>query len=220
MRLLPALDFALAAGRPKVVAGYSDVTAILLAIYQRSGVVTFHGPVVKELPEKGVEDIAGILMDDRTSAPPMVLDLSGKGLVLAAGLARGKVLGGNLSILTHLVGTPYMPDLEGAVLFLEETGEPLYRVDRMITHLALSGVFKRLAGLLIGDFIGCGDPYAVQDLLMEHVGPLEIPVMAGFPVGHGRVNRLVPMGLEATVDTAAMRVIWHESCLLDPETAT
>lgn len=219
MRLLPALDFVLAAGRPKVVAGYSDVTAILLAIYQRSRVVTFHGPVVKELPEKGVEDIAGILMDEQISASPMVLDLSGKGLVLTAGLARGKVLGGNLSILTHLAGTPYMPDLEGAVLFLEETGEPLYRVDRMITHLALSGVFRGLAGLLIGDFIGCGDPYAVQDLLMEHVGPLEIPVMAGFPVGHGRVNRLVPMGLEATVDTAAMRVIWHESCLSDPETA-
>ncbi|MFP4037388.1 MAG: hypothetical protein ACLFUE_07690 [Desulfobacteraceae bacterium] len=137
---------------------------------------------------------------------------------VTAGLARGKVLGGNLSILTHLAGTPYMPDLEGAVLFLEETGEPLYRVDRMITHLALSGVFRGLAGLLIGDFIGCGDPYAVQDLLMEHVGPLEIPVMAGFPVGHGRVNRLVPMGLEATVDTAAMQVIWHESCLSDSET--
>ncbi len=216
MRLLPGLDFVLAARHPKVVVGYSDITAILLALHRRSDLVTFHGPVVKELPEKGGETLAGLFIEEAGGPLSRVVDLSQGGPVLARGRASGRLLGGNLSMITHLSGTPFIPDLQGAVLFLEETGEPLYRVDRMITHLALSGALRGLAGLLVGDFTGCGQPDEVMDILMEHVAPLGIPVMAGFPVGHGRVNRLVPLGMEVTIDTDAMGVTWHESCLSDP----
>ena len=207
----------LIAADPKLLMGYSDITALLWGLHVRTGLVSVHGPVVRQLAGDEGETFAALLsqwIQEPGRAPE--IDLSSSGYVLQAGRASGPVFGGNLTLVTHLVGTGFMPDLTGAVLFLEETNEPLYRIDRMLTHLALTGVFDRIAGFLAGDFTGTDDrSEAVQDLLMERLAPFEMPVVWGLGAGHGERNLPLPIGLHATLDTGRMRLSYHEPCFAD-----
>ncbi|MCF8063385.1 MAG: LD-carboxypeptidase, partial [Deltaproteobacteria bacterium] len=213
LRLLPRIDLSLIRARPKIFVGYSDVTALLWGLHAATGLVSFHGPVVKGLHGETVQDLERLLRWICEAGEPPEIDLLPGGRVIREGRATGPVFGGNLSLVSHLVGTPFMPDLDGAILFLEETHEPLYRIDRMLTHLALGGVFERLSGFLLGEFDG---DHSVEDLLallMEHLSPLDIPVVAGLPVGHGNRNLPLPIGLPALLDTGGMRLSWLEPCV-------
>jgi muramoyltetrapeptide carboxypeptidase len=204
LRLLDRMDYDLIGNNPKIIVGYSDITALLAAIFKQTGLVTFHGPMVKgfaELPEKRWQDLVRMISSEKPmSFAPM------EGYSLNGGKATGPIIGGNLSLLSRLLGTPYMPDLGGSILFIEDRGEALYRLDRMFTHLALSGNLKGIKGLIAGRFAGCGDAACVSKLIKEHFRPMNIPIAAGFPLGHDPDNITFPLGIPVTLDTDVMKL--------------
>jgi muramoyltetrapeptide carboxypeptidase len=199
MRLLGRLDYPMIRANPKPLVGYSDITAVLLAVLQRSGLVTFHGPVVKDVAGKDEQNLKTMIFA-LTNNGRLEIPLGSDGVV-RPGKARGPLVGGNLSLICHLLGTRYLPSLRGAILFVEDKGEPGYRLDRMLTHLGLSGHLEGLAALLAGDFEGCLEHGTLKQLLEDRTAGLNMPVAVGLPVGHGRRNLTLPMGVEAEMDT-------------------
>lgn len=199
MKLLPLLDFETITKHPKILVGFSDITALLVAIYEQCGMVTFHGPLVTTLG-KGSEKTSSALMDALTSTRPLVLTPR-KPAVLNPGRASGTVVGGNLTMLSHLMGTPYEPHLEGHLLFLEDRGEAPYRVDRMVSQLQLGGHLDGVAGVILGTFQDCGSPEDVYDIMKSAFHDTQAPILAGFDVGHGKDNLTVPIGLDADLNT-------------------
>jgi len=123
------------------------------------------------------------------------------------------VLGGNLSLICHLIGTPFLPSFRGKLLFIEEKGEPLYRIDRMLTYLLLSGELEKCAGLMVGSFEECGDPASVIDLVREGCSRLNMPILTGLPVGHGEHNVPLPIVVRAVLDTGKMSLEFKETCV-------
>lgn len=187
---------------PKPLIGFSDLTALHQA-FQASGWISVHGPVLTQLG-KQPPDVADRLFRLLESASPAPT-LTG-GTCLVHGRAEGPLLGGNLSVFTRLLGTPFLPALEGAVLLLEDIGERPYRLDRMWTHLALAGVFRRVRGIVLGDFTGCDEPqapYGSAHILRELAAETGLPCAAGFPIGHGAVNQPVPLGVRVRLDADA-----------------
>lgn len=211
LRLLEKIKFDLIGMNPKIIIGYSDITTLLLAIYKKTGLVTFHGPVVKELSKNRNRNLESVF--ELVSSDQLLNVNLAEGTVLMPGKARGILLGGNLSLICHLIGTPFMPSMKKCILFIEEKGEPLYRIDRMMTHLRLSGFLEVLGGLLAGRFEGCGDISSINQLLLDMVSDLNIPVVSGLPVGHGLENTMIPLGLQATLDTGRMSLSIMEPCV-------
>lgn len=198
-RILSLLDFDELAADPKIIVGFSDITVLLVAFYQRSGIVTFHGPLVTTFGQ-GSHRTKDSLVRAVTSDQPIVLSPS-KPVVLCPGYAKGPVLGGNLTNICHLTGTPYEPDLKGALLLLEDCGEAPYRIDRMLCHLRLGGRLQDIAGVIVGSFVECGDLQTIYDIIADNLADREIPVLAGFEIGHDRENMTIPIGLAAVLDT-------------------
>ena len=208
LRILSLLDYVSIKKNPKIFMGYSDVTAILSAITQKTSLVTFHGPMVVDLynaNKKTMESIDSIL-----SSCQKIEVLSKKGMVIESGSATGIVSGGNLATLCHLTGTPFEPDLDGRILFIEEIGEPPYRIDRMLTHMKLAGCFDKLAGLVLGSFKECGSLDEVYGIVENLFRDIEIPILAGFDIGHGNINIALPVGVEATLNTSKLKMKFHE----------
>jgi muramoyltetrapeptide carboxypeptidase len=199
LRLLNQIRFSVMRDHPKVFVGYSDISALLLAVHAKTGLVTFHGPMVRGLEKDGGKNWDS-LKQLISSPAPFRFSLTG-GSVLSPGRAEGPLLGGNLATICHLIETSFLPSLKGSILLLEEVGEPLYRVDRMLTHLMLSGHLSGLSGLIMGGFEGCGDEGPLRRLFMDRLGGLSIPLLMGAPVGHGEKNRAFPLGLRAEMDT-------------------
>jgi muramoyltetrapeptide carboxypeptidase len=199
MRLLPLLDFDAICSHSKIVVGFSDITTLLVAIYKRCSTVTFHGPLVTTLG-KGSEQTRTALVDAIASPRPLSLRPR-KAIVVNAGKASGPLLGGNLTSLCHLMGTPYEPRFEGHLLFLEDRGEAPYRIDRMLSQLRLGGHLDGVAGVILGSFQDCGtvdDVYSVVKEAFNHTG---VPILAGFEFGHGTENITIPIGIEADLNT-------------------
>ncbi len=197
MRLLPNIAFGGLA--PKPLVGFSDVTALHLAL-QSTGWVTFHGPVLTQLGRlpKDAADRLFALLESSEPAPP----LAGAS-TLVPGQVEGPLLGGNLSVVTRLLGTPYLPSLRGAVLLLEDVGERPYRLDRLWTHLGLAGVFRQVVGIALGDFTGCEEKdasYTSTDVLRSLAEETRLPCALGFPIGHGEKNMAVPLGVRVRLD--------------------
>lgn len=187
--------------RPKAIAGFSDLTA-LHAMAQVAGFRSLHAPVVTQLGNQSPEIAERFfaLLEGRETEP-----LKGT-LTLTPGVAQGPLLGGNLAVFTRLLGTPYFPSLRGAVLLLEDIGERPYELDRMFTHLALTGALKELAGLVLGDFTNCeekGATYTSQEVLADLSRQLPVPCAAGFAIGHGAVNTPVVLGATVRLDATA-----------------
>jgi muramoyltetrapeptide carboxypeptidase len=215
-RVLPHLDYDLARRHPKALVGYSDITALLLALHARAGLVTFHGPIGLSawtafsveharavLFEAQAPTLANILVDDGRLVPE-----NWRTRTLTPGVARGRLLGGNLTVLSHLLGTPYLPDWDGALLFLEDINEDIYRMDRMFTHLALAGVLARVAGVVFGTCSECepGSGYGaltLEEVLAEHVSSLGVPAYSGAMIGHLDDQFTLPLGVEAELDASA-----------------
>jgi muramoyltetrapeptide carboxypeptidase len=212
MRLLQNIDYNLIKEYPKILVGYSDVTALILAVYFKSGVVTYHGPMIREYihgKEANLKNLLGFLSSKGGGSIRI------QGEVLRNGSAEGPLLGGNLSLICHLIGTSFLPPLEGSVLFLEDNGELPYRLDRMLTHLAMSGVLENLAGLIFGDFEKCGEISEVNKLLKEFSSRCDFPVVKGLNVGHGPVNIPFPIGVRAALDTSEMTLSPLESWTIE-----
>lgn len=199
MKLLPLLDFEMICARPKILLGFSDITALLVTIYNRCGMVTFHGPIVTSL-KKDSDKTCSALVAAIGSSRPIVLK-PGKAVILNPGQATGRLVGGNLTSLCHLMGTPYEPHFEGHLLFLEDRGEAPYRIDRMLSQLHLAGHLDGVAGVILGSFQDCGPLEDVHSVIKEAFRHTGVPILAGFEIGHGTDNLTVPIGLEASLDT-------------------
>jgi muramoyltetrapeptide carboxypeptidase len=182
-----------------------------MAVYKKARLVTFHGPVLRDMVKNQGENLRSLLKL-LTSCELYTMQCKGARAVIQ-GSAEGKLIGGNLSLITHLLGTPFMPSAKGTLLFIEEKGEALYRIDRMLTHLRLSGFMARCEGVMIGTFEDCGDPAAVDALLEERLGDLGVPVMTGLPVGHGEENLALPIGVKAVLDTTQKTLTLKEPCV-------
>jgi muramoyltetrapeptide carboxypeptidase len=204
LRLLPFIEREALLRRPRPIVGFSDGTA-LLAAAARAGLASIHGPVVTQLASLGSADQEALTTLLETPGPRVVLE----GLEeLVPGRARGPLLGGNLEVFSRLAGTPYLPDLDGAILFFEDLGERPYRLDRLVTALDLAGVFSAPSAVVLGDFSGCREPEATRadmptadEVLAERFGRLPIPVAVGGPFGHQTRNRALPYGTLCELDT-------------------
>lgn len=210
MRLLPELDPAPLLARPKLLVGFSDVTTIH-AVLNRAGLATVHGPVVTQLgraPEPALAHLEALIFRTAAAAPPggPATGAPGPGAGLAgtatvrAGRVNGPLVGGSLTLLAHLCGTPYLPPLDGAILLLEDVDEKPYRLDRYLTQLRLSGALSRVAGVVIGQVVGC-DAAGLRgaDVLRDLVSALGVPAIEGVPAGHLDANHAVPLGARATL---------------------
>ena len=199
MKLLPLLDFEAICGQPKILLAFSDITALLVAIYNRCGIVTFHGPLVTSL-KRDSEETCSALIDAVGSSRPIALK-AGKAVALKPGQASGPLVGGNLTTLCHLIGTPYEPCFDRHILFLEDRGEAPYRIDRMLSQLRIGGRLDGVAGVVLGSFKDCGPLEDLYPIVKEAFRHLDIPILAGFAFGHGTTNVTVPIGVEAILDT-------------------
>ncbi len=216
-RILHQVDFAALRKHPKAIIGFSDITALLHGALSQAGVVAFHGPTARQpMPEFSLRHFDQVLRIaepvgrlERLPQPAGVHAARQNRIVtLRGGVAEGPLLGGNLSLLQCLAGTPYFPDLTGAILFLEDVGEALYRVDRMFAHLSALGAFRQLAGVLVGRFTemsqGTSDgAFGFDEVLQHYFGGLGVPVAHGFPVGHIDDQWTLPLGVRARLDATS-----------------
>lgn len=201
MRLLAGMDYDALSRTPKVILGYSDVTAFHTAVQRKCRLVTFHGPTAREV-------LTDFSRDSLERAVLRQIDSCGiaaNAREINAGSAEGRLVGGNLSVLSSLCGTPYMPDLADGILILEDVNEPVYRIDRMLQQLSLSGALNACKAIVFGDCTKCpadaGRPF--DEVLGEVAHTLGVPCLAGIPIGHIAEQWTIPLGAMARVDTAA-----------------
>jgi len=212
-RLLDLLDYDLIGRHPKILMGYSDITSLLLALNARTGLVTFHGPVGTSTWNEFSTDFVRRLLFDaeafsmhnpRDKGDSLALK-ENRVLTINEGRARGRLLGGNLSVLTSMIGSSYLPDFTGNILFLEEVGEDIYRVDRMLTQLKLAGILGQISGFVFGNCKNCGPgegygSLTLQEVLDDHIKPLQIPAWYGAMIGHIEDKFTMPLGVLAEID--------------------
>nr|WP_257000856.1 LD-carboxypeptidase [Terribacillus saccharophilus] len=207
-RIVELLDYEIIKQKPKVLLGYSDITYLHTAIRQRTGLITFHGPMVAS--DMGESDFAKLSYDllQQFFIPQDVIYTTAISPLEAIvhGKATGTLVGGNLSLLTSTLGTPDEIDTKGKLLLLEDVAELPYKIDSMLNQLKHAGKLKQAEGILIGDFNGCdsNDPetsLSFDQVLVDYLTDLEKPVLKGFRIGHCNPNITVPLGTEATMDT-------------------
>ena len=227
-RILPYLDYDLIRQNPKIITGFSDLTALLLGITAQTGLVTFHGPngLTAWRPDQ-TEPFRQVLFDGQalTFENPIagedrdrLMQTRFRVQTITPGQARGKLYGGNLSVISGIVGSPYVPDLTGAILFLEDVGEAVYRIDRMLTQLKLAGVLDQLAGFVFGQCTNCGPSggygaLTLEQVLADHIAPLGIPAWWNAAIGHVEPILTLPLGIEVTMDATAGRIVMEEAAI-------
>ncbi len=211
-RVLPYLDYDLIRRKPKVLIGYSDITALLNAVHRKTGLITFHGPVGGSTFDPFTLDNfrkvvmtaepAGLLPTP-SKKPTELVDRTNRILKIAPGKATGPLIGGNLTMIATLMGTPYQPDTSGAIVFLEDVHEEPYRIDRMLTTLALGNIFDKCAGVVFGRCSDCGvkgPSFSLEEILRDRFGGLAVPVISGLSFGHIEQKLVLPIGARATLD--------------------
>lgn len=214
-RLLPLLDFNAIRANPKIFVGYSDITSLHCAFLKKAGLVSFHGPMLNsdfvndDMPKFTVKSFFRLLSE------PVAYGSIAQGYrrqtveILRRGIARGPLVGGNLTILCTIIGTPWQPDFKGCILFLEDLSEEPYRMDRMLTYLLNAGVLQQVAGVAIGINKDCVDPKAkkakeyrqtLEDVFRDRLLPLKVPVVMGLPFGHIPHNATLPVGVQVELN--------------------
>ncbi|MAT39374.1 MAG: LD-carboxypeptidase [Ectothiorhodospiraceae bacterium] len=212
-RILPLLDYALIHENPKPLLGFSDVTAMHAALYTEADLISYGGPMVavemRQPMQAGTEQTLWSMVGSAWNDVEIGLPPAHEGVYEREGTASGRLFGGNLAVLTSLVGTLYFPDIDGGILFFEEIGENVYRIDRMLSQLRNADVLEGLAGVLIGTMTGVPEDKVnrpLEKVFEEYFAPLEIPVMTGFPFGHIPEKITYPHGAYAEMD-ASTRIV-------------
>lgn len=215
-RILPLLDYPSIRSRPKILIGYSDITSLLLAIYARSRVVTFHGPVATSTWNQFSTDYVQRILFNReavTMRNPSLIQVE----TIVPGKVRGKLVGGNLSVLTAMIGSPYLPSWNKSILFIEEIGEDVYRVDRMLTQLQIAGILNQISGFVFGQCTNCklGDEpsLTLTQVLRDRILPLGIPAWYGAAIGHIKDKFTLPVGVDVEIDANAGTLKMLESAV-------
>ncbi len=204
MRILDYLDWELIRENPKLVVGFSDATALLNAMIQHTQLAVVHGPNLVSLA-KGEPGTIASFYQAVTSFPTDIL--IARGLCLTPGKARGKLVGGNMATISHLIGTPYQPDFKGGVLFLEDVGEPAYKIDRMLSQMKMAGLLEGIKGVITGSFDNCENHEYIPGILSEIFDG--IPLLMGLTSGHGNINLSLTMGLDVVLDTSSSLLKWQ-----------
>lgn len=226
-QLLDRIDYGLIGKNPKIFLGYSDITAMHLAIHKRTGLVTFHGPVAlsrftpytQELFKKAMFEAAPI---GRVGNPPddSALRPSHMTRAIRGGRARGRLIGGNLSLISATMGTPFEIDTRGAIFFIEDVGEQPYSMDRMLTQLRLAGKFDDCAGVIFGECAGCRprefqpsfeSTFSLGEVADQILGGLKVPVLSGLTIGHTADQATLPMGVAASMDADKGELVIEEA---------
>ena len=215
-RLLPLLDYDAIRANPKVLLGYSDVTALHNALLAQAGLVSFHGPIgAGSWNRFNVDQFRRVFFDrelmqyrNKVDAGDELVPRKHRTITITGGKARGELVGGNLAVLVALAGSPYLPAFDGAILFLEDVSEAPYRVDRMLTTLKLMGALDRIAGFVFGECTDCdpGEGYGsltLDQIFDDHIKPLGIPAYRGAMIGHIREQFIVPVGGQVELDADA-----------------
>jgi muramoyltetrapeptide carboxypeptidase len=215
-RLLPLLDFDAFARSPKALIGYSDITALLLPFHARTGAITFHGPVgTSKWNPFNVSWFRRVLMDAEAvtfqnlkETGEFLTQVEHRVRTITPGMARGRLLGGNLTVLTTIIGSGFLPDWDECILFLEDVEEAPYRIDRMFTQLRLAGILQKARAVIWGTCTDCepGEGFGsltIPDVLADHVKPLGVPAWQGAMIGHVDRQFTLPVGAEVEVDATA-----------------
>lgn len=228
-RILPLLDYDLIRANPKILIGYSDITALLYGIYQKSGLITFHGPVsISTFNEFSVSNFKRVLMYPEASTKfENAINSEDKNeygvTSIVKGKGKGRLVGGNLSIMVSLIGTEYDVDYSNKIVFMEEIGEEPYRIDRMLTQLIQAGKFENAAGIMMGIFDKCesklknpayGKSFSLMEVLKDRLGPLKIPVVYGMSFGHIKDKFTIPFGAMAELDADKQNFTLLEKAVL------
>ncbi|GAB4290594.1 MAG: LD-carboxypeptidase [Oscillatoriaceae cyanobacterium] len=218
-RILPLLDYNLIRQNPKIIIGFSDITSLLLAIYAQTGMVTFHGPVgISSWNSFSVNYFQRLLFagESVTLRNPPTLRVQ----TITSGKSRGRLLGGNLSVIASMLGSNYLPDWGKTILFIEEIEENIYSVDRLLTQLKIAGILDKLAGLIFAECTDCtageGDEpsLTLNQVLQDIIKPLGIPAWYGSAIGHIRDKFTVPLGVEAEIDARLGTIRLLESAVI------
>jgi muramoyltetrapeptide carboxypeptidase len=203
LRILPGIDYDALSRTPKPIIGYSDITALHAAVQRKCRLVTYHGPTAREaMPDFSRDSFrrAVVMQTDSCGVAPNAREIN-------AGVAEGRLVGGNLAVLASLCGTPFAPDLSDGILVLEDINEPVYRIDRMLQQLMLAGALNGCRAIVFGECVKCPDdgggggrPF--DEVLGEVVHALGVPCLAGIPIGHIDAQWTIPLGAMATLDTS------------------
>jgi len=222
-RLLPSVDYRAVRRQPKIVVGSSDLTALQLALFRRTGLVTFSGPMVAtdfgQPPDPYAEEHLWRLLTSNRPVGVLPNPPAEPAKSRRPGLVEGRLLGGNLSLLVSSLGTPFSPDYRGALLVLEDVGEQYHRLDRMFTQLRNAGILSRIAGLVLGRFTRCApsnarEPYLTPGEMMDEVRTwFDAPVIEGLAYGHIAGKLTLPLGLSARLDAARGKLEVLESAV-------
>jgi muramoyltetrapeptide carboxypeptidase len=217
-RILPDIDYAAIRANPKIIMGYSDITALLVAIYERSRIVTYHGPVCSSsfddtTKSSFVQVTMGNSLDENLGSGTTVVYSSDDLEVLHGGCAEARLVGGNLATICSTLGTPFEIDTRGAIFFLEDIAEEPYRIDRMLTQLWLSGKFDDVRGVVLGVFKSCEgirrSPHtptmspSLKQVFKNRFTTMNVPVLSGLPFGHIKSKLTLPIGVRAKVDCSS-----------------
>jgi len=213
-RVLPLLDYDAIRRNPKVLLGYSDATALLTGVHAKTGLVTFHGPnplntfsakYFRHVVMNG-EQVTMINPTDKTEET--LVQTENRVRTIKGGKANGRIFGGNLTVLTAIMGSSYLPEWDNTILFLEDVNEAVYRVDRMLTELSLAGVLDKIKGFVFGRCTDCqpDNSYGsltLEQVLEEHIKPLGIPAFSGSMIGHIEQQFTIPLGIDVEIDADA-----------------
>jgi muramoyltetrapeptide carboxypeptidase len=228
-RILPYLDYDVIRANPKLLIGYSDITALHMAIAAKANVTSLHGPNGSSAWGKtSVDSFREIAFGGGTptyrnpsATEDRLIQKKWRTQTIHPGVARGRLLGGNLTVLSALVGTPYLPNFDGAILFLEDIDEAEYRIDRMLTQLGQAGILRKLSGVVFGQCTNCKaretvsyGAFTLSDVLSQHIGVLSIPAFQGAFVGHMPDQFTLPVGVLAEMDAQAGTLRLLEAAVL------
>ncbi len=220
-RLLPMLDYDVIRKNAKAFIGFSDITSLHCAFLTQADMISYHGPMLAsdiakaDMPDFTLDSLSGVLAGTRKSLSD---GYKGKTVrTLRKGIARGQLIGGNLSVFCTVIGTPYQPRFKGRILFLEDIDEAPYRFDRMLMHLSNAGLLQQVHGVAIGLNANCEDPksrtskefrQSLEDVLRERLLPLKVPVVIGLPFGHVPINGTLPVGMDVVLDADRGELSW------------
>ena len=228
-RILDRLDYALIRRHPKILSGYSDITALHGALLKKSGLASIHAPMLNgaladpNVPEFTKKSFFRTVMEAQP-AGSICADYAEKTVsILRGGVAEGQLVGGNLSLICASLGTPFAPSFKGKIIFFEDISERPYRLDRMMTQLLNAGVFSQVAGVAVGVNKDCNEPkqktgdeyyQSGADVVKERLATLRVPVVIGLPFGHVDLNAAIPVGIHARLDGKRGDLIITESAVL------
>ncbi len=206
MRVLPFVDWEAVRHNPKMFIGFSDITALMLPMIQQAKLPVVHGPTVTTLGKAGRQELE-VFYKTMTCMPGIVTVQRGK--TVAKGQSRGILKGGNIATISHLLGTPFQPDFADSIVFLEDVGEPAYKIDRMLTQMKLAGLFRQVKGVVIGSLTRCGPEDILHDIIHDVFAEFQVPVLAGMDAGHGDSNTAFVMGTRVVLDADGHTLSWE-----------